>query len=143
MKSEEISLHEEVMMFLITNSNSVGGFEKLAPDASLNDGLLDVLVLRKCNLAEFVRVVSTVLRGEHLNDPNIIHFQTKHIEVSSPDYVQLNLDGELGGTLPCVVTILENHLQIIVDESGQSYYKKTLLDAITKPLQLKGTDDHE
>jgi diacylglycerol kinase (ATP) len=102
----------------------VGGFEKLAPDASLNDGLFDVLVLKKTNLAEFIRLTTLALRGEHLYDPNVIYFQTRHLEVSSPDYVQLNLDGEFGGTLPCVFTNLKSHLQIIVDESGQSVYKK-------------------
>ncbi|WP_231570997.1 diacylglycerol kinase [Gordoniibacillus kamchatkensis] len=124
MKSPEIELHEEVMMFLVTNSNSVGGFERLAPEASLNDGLLDVLVLKRCNLAEFIRLVTLALRGEHLNDSNVIYFQTNRLEVSSPDYVQLNLDGEFGGTLPCVFSSLKSHLNIIVDESGQSKYRR-------------------
>jgi len=116
-------VHEEVMMFLICNSNSVGGFEKLAPEASLSDGLLDVFILRKCNLAEFIRIVSAALRGEHMNDPHLIYFQTQSIQVTSPDYVQLNLDGEFGGTLPCTISVLPDHLQIFVDESGNSTYK--------------------
>ena len=122
-KSAEMDLHEDVMLFLITNSNSVGGFEKLAPDASMNDGLFDVLILKKCNLGEFIRVVSAALRGEHINDPNTIYFQTKSIQITSPDYVQINLDGEFGGTLPCVFSVLPSHLKIIVDETGTSTYK--------------------
>src|SRR5690554_5614581 len=55
-KSPEFEGVEDVMLFLVANSNSVGGFEKLAPLASLDDGLLDVLILRKCNLAEFLRI---------------------------------------------------------------------------------------
>ncbi|PYI50075.1 diacylglycerol kinase [Paenibacillus flagellatus] len=122
-RSKEQDIHEEVMMFLICNSNSVGGFEKLAPDASLNDGLLDVFILRKCNLAEFIRIVSAALRGEHLNDPHIIHFKTQSLQITSPDYVQINLDGEFGGTLPCTFSVLPEHLPIFVDESGTSTYK--------------------
>jgi diacylglycerol kinase (ATP) len=122
-RTDDRELHEEVMLFLISNSNSVGGFEKLAPDASLNDGLFDVLILKKCNLAEFIRVVSLALRGEHLGDPNIIYLQTRSVQVTSPDYVQINLDGEFGGTLPCVFTNLPSHLQIFIDASGQSVYK--------------------
>lgn len=121
--SKEAVIQEEVMMFLICNSNSVGGFEKLAPDASLNDGLLDVFILRKCSLPDFIRIVSAALRGEHTNDPHVIHFKTQSIQVTSPDYVQLNLDGEFGGTLPCVISVLPDHLQIFVDESGTSSYK--------------------
>jgi len=124
MEAAEIGeIHEEIMLFLICNSNSVGGFEKLAPGASLSDGLFDVIVLRKCNLAEFIRIASLALRGEHLNDPHLIHFQTNQLKVTTPDYVQLNLDGEYGGTLPCTFTLLPSHLQIFVDEAGQSTYR--------------------
>ncbi|AJY77557.1 diacylglycerol kinase [Paenibacillus beijingensis] len=116
-------IHEEIMLFLICNSNSVGGFEKLAPMAKLDDGMFEVLVLRKCNLAEFIRLVTLALRGEHLNDPHIIHFKTRSLEVTTPDYVQLNLDGEYGGTLPCNFTVLPAHLNIFVDEQGNSTYQ--------------------
>lgn len=122
-KSDDRDLHEEIMMFLIANSNSVGGFEKLSPDASLNDGLLDVFILKKCNLAEFIRVLTLALRGEHFSDPNLIYFRTKDIQVTSPDYVQLNLDGEFGGTLPCRISVLPSHLHIFVDETGNTTYK--------------------
>ena len=101
----------------------VAGFEKLAPDASLEDGLFDIIILKKCNLAEFIRLATLALRGEHLNDPNLIYFQARHIEVSSPDYVQMNLDGEYGGTLPGVFTALPKHLQLLVDETGNASYR--------------------
>ncbi|MFC9778380.1 diacylglycerol kinase [Paenibacillus chitinolyticus] len=123
LKSDEMEMNEEVMLFLITNSNSVGGFEKLAIDASLNDGLFDVIVLKKCNLPEFIKIATMALKGEHTNDPNVVYFQTRKLEISSPDYVQINLDGELGGTLPAVFTNLQSHIEIIVDESGLSTYK--------------------
>ncbi|PZD92912.1 diacylglycerol kinase [Paenibacillus sambharensis] len=116
-------IHEEILLFLICNSNSVGGFEKLAPSASLEDGLLDVIVLKKCNLGEFIRIASMALRGEHLNDPHILHFQTSQLKVTTPGYVQLNLDGEYGGTLPCTFSILPSHLHIFVDEHGESSYQ--------------------
>lgn len=113
----------EAMLFLVANSNSVGGFERLAPDASLSDGLLDVIVLRKCNLAEFLRVITAALRGEHINDPHVIYFQTNELTITTEDYVQLNLDGEFGGTLPVKFSLLPEHLEIIVDETGISTYK--------------------
>lgn len=115
--------NEEVMLFLICNSNSVGGFEKLVPKAVLDDGLFDVLVLKKCNLPEFIRLVSLALRGEHLNDPNMLHFRTRELKVTTTDYVQLNLDGEYGGTLPCTFTNLREHLRIFVDSAGETTYK--------------------
>jgi diacylglycerol kinase (ATP) len=123
MESEELNFNGEAMLFLIANSNSVGGFEKLAPDASICDGYFDVFILKKCNLAEFVRVVSMVLRGDHMNDPHVIYFKTKKLKVTSPDYTQMNLDGEFGGTLPCSFSVLPSHLNIFIDKTGHSTYK--------------------
>ncbi|EHB62614.1 MULTISPECIES: diacylglycerol kinase [Paenibacillus] len=105
-------IHDEFMVFLIANSNSVGGFDKLAPGASIDDGLFDVIALRKCNLAEFVRVATLALRGEHVNDKKVLHFRTDYMEVTSPGQVQLNLDGEFGGMLPGTFRILPQHLRI-------------------------------
>ncbi len=106
------TIHDEFMLFLITNTNSVGGFEKLAPGARIDDGLLDVIALKKCNLAEFVRVVTLALRGEHMNDKKVISFRTSSMEVTSPGKVLLNLDGELGGSLPGQFSVLHQHLRI-------------------------------
>ncbi|MEC0093435.1 diacylglycerol kinase [Paenibacillus macquariensis] len=105
-------IHDEFMLFLIANTNSVGGFEKLAPDARIDDGLFDVIALKNCNLPEFVRVVRMALRGEHLKDKKVIHFQTDYMEVTSPGQVLLNLDGELGGSLPGTFQMLKQHMRI-------------------------------
>lgn len=115
--------HDEFMLFLITNTNSVGGFEKLAPSASINDGLFDVLLVKKCNIAEFIRIAAMALRGEHLNDPHVIHMQTNRVEVTTPEYVEINLDGELGGSLPASFEVLPSHLNIFADLSGVSSYR--------------------
>ncbi|MEQ2527754.1 diacylglycerol kinase [Bacillaceae bacterium CLA-AA-H227] len=104
----------EVMLFLVGLTNSVGGFEKLAPNASINDGLFSLLILKKTNLADFIRVASLALRGEHVNDPNVIYTQANRIKVQSQDKVQLNLDGEFGGLLPAEFVNLYRHIEVFV-----------------------------
>jgi len=108
---------EDAMLFLVANSNSVGGFEKLAPNASFNDGLFDVIILKKTNLPDFVRIASLALKGEHLNDPKVIHFKTDRLKVYSygTDPVSINLDGELGGTLPGEYKVLPRHIEVFTD----------------------------
>lgn len=105
---------EDIMLFLISNTNSVGGFEKLAPDAKLNDGYFDLLILRKTNLAEFIRIATLALRGAHLESDNIIYRQAKHIKVTPEDKMQLNIDGEYGGLLPGEFTNLKQHIEFMV-----------------------------
>ncbi len=104
----------EAMMFLVGLTNSIGGFEKLAPDASINDGLFSLLILKKVNLAEFIRIATLAIRGEHVNDPNVIYTQANRIKVHSNEKVQLNLDGEFGGLLPAEFENLYRHLEVFV-----------------------------
>jgi diacylglycerol kinase (ATP) len=106
-------IDEEIMLFLIANSNSVGGFEKLAPKAKMDDGLFDCIVLKKTSLPEFIRIATMALKGDHLRHPDVIYFQTKQLKATSTKNVEINLDGELGGTLPCTFTALPRHIQLI------------------------------
>lgn len=116
---------EDFMLFLIANSNSVAGFDRLLPDASTSDGKLDFIALRKCSLPEFFRIATLVMRGEHvLDDPHFLHFTSNRIEVEASGRMQLNLDGEFGGMLPCRFELLPAHLRMIVDERGESSYRK-------------------
>lgn len=113
--------HKEFMLFLIMNTNSVGGFEKLAPEARMDDGLFDVIMLKRCNLVEFIRIAGMALRGGHIYDPLVIYKQTNCVIVTSPDMVKLNVDGEFGGLLPATFKVLPSHLQIFANESEVSY----------------------
>ena len=105
---------DSAMMFLIGLTNSVGGFEKLAPDASINDGKFTLLILKELNMAEFIRVASLALRGEHLSDPHVIYAKASKITVTTEERVLLNLDGEYGGVLPAVFENLASHIEMYV-----------------------------
>lgn len=107
-------IDEDIMLFLVANTNSVGGFEKLAPDARLNDGNFDLLILRKTNLADFIRIATLALRGLHLENDNIIYVQAKDIKVTTDEKMQLNIDGEFGGLLPGEFVNLQQHIELLV-----------------------------
>lgn len=104
----------EVMLFLVGLTNSVGGFERLAPNASINDGMFTLLILKKTNLADFIRIATLAIRGEHINDPHVVYTKANRIKVYSEEKVQLNLDGEYGGVLPAEFANLYRHLQVFV-----------------------------
>ncbi|WP_067725259.1 diacylglycerol kinase [Oceanobacillus damuensis] len=110
-------MEEDIMLFLVSNTNSVGGFEKLAPDAKMNDGYFDLLILRKINLAEFIQIATLAVRGEHLKSKNIIYTQARNITVHNDEKMQLNIDGEYGGLLPGKFTNLQRHIEFCVPEA--------------------------
>ncbi|WP_017381728.1 diacylglycerol kinase [Paenisporosarcina sp. TG-14] len=105
---------DDAMMFLIGLTNSVGGFEKLAPDSSINDGKFTLLILRKCHIGEFIRLATLAIGGNHLDDPLVVYKKASHIKVTSESHVQLNLDGEYGGNVPAVFENLHRHIEMFV-----------------------------
>ena len=113
-------IDEEIMLFLVANSNSVAGFERLAPYAKMNDGYFDVLVVKKTTLTEVIKLATAVLRDEHINDPRVIYFQAPELRVSSRHSVMVNLDGELGGELPCTFTVLHQHITVMAPPQGMA-----------------------
>lgn len=105
----------EAMMFLCGLTNSVGGFEKIAPDASINDGLFTMMILKKCTIADFIKIASLALRGEHLNDPNLIYRKASVVKVlpmAEDETIHINLDGEYGGDAPVTFTNLKRHIEV-------------------------------
>ena len=104
----------EAMLFLVGLTNSIGGFEKLSPSSSINDGMFTLLILKKTNLADFIRIASLALRGEHVNDPKVIYTKENRIKVHSYEKVLLNLDGEFGGVLPAEFVNLYRHFEVFV-----------------------------
>ncbi|AAP24356.1 diacylglycerol kinase [Bacillus tropicus] len=109
-------LQEEITMFLITNTRSVGGFEKVAPYASINDGLFDLLVLKKGSIADLIKAATQAQRGEHINNPKVLYTQANRIKVHSPDKLMINLDGEYGGDAPMEFENIYHCLELFVPE---------------------------
>lgn len=110
-------IEEDIMLFLIANTNSVGGFEKLAPDAAIDDGYFDLIILKKTNLAEFLRIASLGMRGNHIGDKNIIYKQAKRIKITPKEKMLLNIDGEYGGMLPGEFINLHQHIDFHISDA--------------------------
>jgi len=107
----------DIMLFLVANTNSVGGFEKLAPDALIDDGYFDLIILKKTNLGEFLRIATAGIRGTHIEDENIIYTQAKRIKITPKEKMLLNVDGEYGGELPGEIVNLRRHIDFYVSEA--------------------------
>ncbi|WP_082235194.1 diacylglycerol kinase [Halobacillus massiliensis] len=104
----------EVMLFLVSNTNSVGGLEKLAPEAKMNDGVFDLMIIEKMNIAEFVRLATLAIQGNHLSHPKFIHTTASRVKVKTDEKMQLNIDGEFGGMLPGEFVNLYRHIDFFV-----------------------------
>lgn len=113
-ESEEYSGTEEVLLFLISNSSSIGGFKKIAPKADVLDGLLDIVIVKKSDVANLANIFFNIFSGEHINHPNVIYFKSNNIKLNTTDDVSIDIDGEYGGQLPATFGILPKSFKILV-----------------------------
>jgi len=116
LESEELTLEEEIFFVLMMNGRSAGGFKRIAPEASVCDGLLDICVFRKCPALEIMPLVLGVMAGEHVNSPYVAYFKTRALTIHCQEPVGTDLDGEKGVGLPMRVSLLPGALQVLVPE---------------------------
>lgn len=104
-------------MFFLALTNSVGGFEQIVPDASLDDGKFTLIVVKTGNLLEMMRLITMVLNGgKHINDPNILYVKTSKVIAKSVDSkMMINIDGEYGGDAPMKFKNLKRHIEFFAN----------------------------
>ncbi|NLY20537.1 MAG: YegS/Rv2252/BmrU family lipid kinase [Tissierellia bacterium] len=112
-ESKDMNFEGEVMLFIIGNTTSVGGFNKMIPNANVNDGKLDVLIIKECGLNELIGIFLGVLTGSHIRDENVIYFHADEIKMSTNDEILVDLDGEEGGCLPVEFRVMNNSISIL------------------------------
>lgn len=112
--SKEYSQEEDILLFLISNSSSIGGFKMLAPEAQVSDGYLDSVIIKKSEIQDLWSIYTNMHRGEHVNHPNVEYFQTQKIEIMTEEDVSIDIDGEYGGKLPATFEVIPHGFRIFI-----------------------------
>lgn len=110
-------IEEDVFLFLVTNSNSVGGFHRIAPLADISDGMLDVCIIKKLELLTMLPMLFKLPWGTHINDRGVIYFQTDSLKVSCQEdgvFIPLDYDGEQVNELPVEIKNLPQAIRLLV-----------------------------
>ena len=101
----------QAMLIAIANGLSYGGGMKVCPEAQIQDGLLDIMILAPVSKFEFVRIFPSVFKGLHVNHPAVSILQGRAIQITA-DAVGY-ADGERIGDLPLNVSISPNRMKVL------------------------------
>lgn len=113
----EITLDERVistqaMLIAIANGISYGGGMKVCPDANLQDGLFDVMILHPISKLEFLKVFPKVFKGQHITHPEVEIIRSSKVKIQANAVAYA--DGERVGQLPinaeCVGSVFKTWL---------------------------------
>jgi len=96
----------EAMLVAVGNGSSYGGGMQVCPEASINDGYFDVMILRPVSKIEFIKVFPKVYSGQHIHHPEVDVYRTRKIQISSNAVAYA--DGERIGALPVSAECVSN-----------------------------------
>lgn len=99
-EAEELTVEDDFIFGMVTNSRSVGGFKNLTgKNVDMNDGLFEVtLIARPKNPLELQEIMTGLLTAED-NSDLIYSFKASRVLIESEEEVSWTLDGEFGGSL--------------------------------------------
>jgi YegS/Rv2252/BmrU family lipid kinase len=96
-----------------SNSGRFGGGMRLAPNARLDDGLLDVVVISDGPRWKFIADSPKVFKGTHVRDPRVKMFSAREVRMTADRPFDVYADGDPIAATPAVVTVLPGALQIL------------------------------
>ena len=98
------------------NSSAYGGGMFLAPEASLQDGLLDVVMIADVPKGRFLRLLPTVFKGEHVEQANVEVRRANEITVSADRRFTMYADGDPIAELPVTIRALSGAVRVLVPQ---------------------------
>lgn len=104
---------QDTWLVNVSNHPYIGGGMKLAPDAVVNDGLLDITVIHQISRIKLLLLFVTVFWGGHKKFKEVSVFRGKNITIRSSEKMVLHADGEYIGETPVEVRLLPGKLAVV------------------------------
>ncbi|NQT26303.1 diacylglycerol kinase family lipid kinase [candidate division KSB1 bacterium] len=96
------------------NTIHTGNAMKMAPLDQIDDGLIDLIILRKAGRMKLLSLFTKIFKGGHVGDPVVHYHQVKEFSIVPLEDHTLNIDGELVGNTPIHVKMLPGAVQVLV-----------------------------
>ena len=107
-------IEDNFLLLLVLNGSSAGGFTKLAPYAKMDDGYMDIIAIKSANISNMFGLFLKIIRGEHVGDPNLYHFQADSIKITCTEGFETDIDGERGPDFPLDIEVIKHGIKVFV-----------------------------
>jgi diacylglycerol kinase (ATP) len=103
----------DAMLVAVGNGPSFGGGLRITHGAEIDDGLLDVVIIKPMSKVELVKTYPKLYTGGHVHHPQYEHHRVRAVTVAAPGVVAY-ADGERLGSLPLTVEVAPRALRVLV-----------------------------
>ena len=105
---DAVDFTSRAMLIAVSNGSSYGGGMKVTPDAQIDDGLFDIMILGPVSKIEFLKVFPKVFSGAHIKHPAVKILRGRTVEIDSDAVAYA--DGERIGPLPITASVIPQAL---------------------------------
>jgi YegS/Rv2252/BmrU family lipid kinase len=110
---DEVERHR-VLNVAVANGNYCGGGMRIAPEAKLDDRLLDVVIIGDMGKLELLKEFPTVYKGTHINHPKVSMRKVTNVSIESAEPMLVYADGEMLGECPASFRVVPATLSLVV-----------------------------
>lgn len=109
------NLHKfRALMFAFATGKQIAGFSNILNEASLKDGVLDLIIIEECSYLELPTILFNILKGQFVSQKYVHYFQGKEFHIDGPMELPIVFDGEEGNHLPFRIDIYEKSIELFV-----------------------------
>ena len=104
----------EFLLVIACNTAFAGDRLKMCPQAEIDDGRIDVVIVRPASRWQLIAFFRKAFRGAHLSLPFVSYRQARFLAIEQTQKESLDIDGEIEGTAPAQIQVLPSALRVFV-----------------------------
>ena len=108
------TINAKVTNVVVGNGQYHGGGMWVCPRASIDDGVMDVTLIRDLTLFELVKSLPTLYNGSIYGHPKVESYRAKQVQAVSEDLALIEIDGEPLGRLPIEISVLPGAIRVLL-----------------------------
>ncbi len=131
--TDDEEMNERILMAVVSNGQLYGRVWRMAPEAKMDDGLLDVAIMTGHRWPSTIKHAVGLTFKKHIEDPAFHIHRTAKLTISARDPLPVHVDAETIGTTPIEVEIVPNALTVIIPKDApQRLFDNAVITANSK-----------
>jgi YegS/Rv2252/BmrU family lipid kinase len=114
LKTDHELLDGKYCFVLTCNTIHSGNGMKVAPKAKIDDGKIDLIIVKHPSRLKMIKLFSKIFSGSHVGDESIQYKQVKEFSIETKTIMGLNVDGQNVGTTPFILKVLPKELEVFI-----------------------------
>lgn len=120
--ADEKIIEGNIILTAISNTQLYARLWRLSPDAKIDDGLLDIMVMEGMGFQDSAKFIAQVTLGSHVGQQNVHSLHASRIQIETKEKMHVHVDAEIMGETPVEIEVLHRSLNVILPQNVPQYH---------------------